>query len=121
MVLLVMVFAGVNGQAFQWAKGIGATENDWVFSMEIDKKGNVYTTGSFTYTLDFDPGPGVYNMTSNGQGDAFISKLDSNGNIIWYEHKQNGEIVKHYRDPESTKFQRFSTKFVSYFPIECMM
>ena len=52
---------------------------------------------------------------------AYQLKLDSNGNIVWYEHKQNGEIVKHYRDPESTKFQRFSTKFVSYFPIEWMM
>ncbi len=52
---------------------------------------------------------------------AYQLKLDSNGNIVWYEHKQNGEVVEHHHDPESTRFQRFTMHFVSYFPVEWMM
>lgn len=52
---------------------------------------------------------------------AYQLKLDTDGNIIWYEHKENGEIIKHHHDPESTKFQRFTMNFVSYFPVEWMM
>lgn len=52
---------------------------------------------------------------------AYQLKLDENGNIVWYEHQSNGEVIKHHHDPESTKFQRFSMNFVSYFPVEWMM
>ena len=52
---------------------------------------------------------------------AYQLKLDSQGNIIWYEYKENGEIVKHHHDPESTLFQRFIMNIISYFPIEWMM
>lgn len=52
---------------------------------------------------------------------AYKLKLDEKGNIVWYEHKENGEIVEHHHDPESTKFQRFTMKLVSYLPIEWMM
>ncbi|ENX41503.1 phospholipase D family protein [Acinetobacter sp. NIPH 2100] len=52
---------------------------------------------------------------------AYKLKLDKKGNIVWYEHKENGEIVEHHHDPESTKFQRFTMKLVSYLPIEWMM
>jgi len=52
---------------------------------------------------------------------AYQLKLDENGNIVWYEHKSDGEVIKHDHDPESTKFQRFTMHFVSYFPVEWMM
>src|SRR5204863_6183517 len=43
--------------------------------------GNVYTTGGFARTADFDPTSGTYNLTSTGttkstsRTDVFVSKL----------------------------------------------
>jgi|GEM_PF-760725 len=51
----------------------------------VDHSGNVYTVGSFEETVDFDPGPGVVNVTgvSDNYNDIFIRKLDANGNFLW--------------------------------------
>lgn len=68
-----------------WAKQMGGpgTDNDNGQSIAIDKFGNVYTAGVFNGTVDFDPGNGIYNLTSSGVGDLFISKLSASGNFIW--------------------------------------
>ena len=68
---------------FIWAKNIGATNLNYGFSILTDVGGNVYTTGFFDGTADFDPGIGVFNLISTGGLDSFISKLDANGNFIW--------------------------------------
>jgi gliding motility-associated-like protein len=52
-------------------------------SMKLDASNNLYATGSFSGTIDFDPGPSVFNMTSAGSSDAFIVKLSSTGSFIW--------------------------------------
>ncbi|MBP7809762.1 MAG: T9SS type A sorting domain-containing protein [Bacteroidia bacterium] len=69
-----------------WAKQIGNLNGEIGYDLEADDLGNVYTTGYFEGTVDFDPGPGAYNLSSTGGGntpDIFISKLDSNGNFVW--------------------------------------
>ena len=71
-----------NGN-FIWAKSMGSTEYDAGFSVTTDASGNVYTTGRFQNIVDFDPGPGTFNLTSNGDHDIFIQKLDPNGNLLW--------------------------------------
>ncbi len=75
----------INGQSptFQWAKTFGGLLNDEGNSITVDPLGNVYTTGYFISTVDFDPGPGIFNLTSTGARDVFISKLDAGGNFIW--------------------------------------
>lgn len=45
--------------------------------------GDVYVTGYFWGTADFDPGPGVFNLTSAGNGDIFVLKLDGSGSFVW--------------------------------------
>ena len=68
---------------FVWAKSLGGTGYDVSYGIALDSGGNVYTTGSFSGTVDFDPGAGTFNLTSAGTGDIFVSKLDSNGNFVW--------------------------------------
>ena len=66
-----------------WAKSMGGTGDDYGMSITTDALGNVYTTGNFRDTVDFDPGVGVLNLTSAGLYDMFIQKLDPNGNLLW--------------------------------------
>ncbi|MBL4707762.1 MAG: SBBP repeat-containing protein, partial [Flavobacteriales bacterium] len=68
-----------------WVKQIGSNTYWHCESKSVttDINGNVYTTGSFSGTLDFNPGLGVSNLTSVGGNDVFIQKLDVNGNFLW--------------------------------------
>ncbi|MEN8956604.1 MAG: SBBP repeat-containing protein, partial [Flavobacteriales bacterium] len=66
-----------------WAKSFGGTSSDYGTSISVDGSGNAYTTGSFSGTVDFDPGSGVSNLTSNGSSDIFIQKLNASGNLVW--------------------------------------
>ncbi len=69
---------------FVWAKRMGGTENDIGNDIALDGAGNVYTTGQFVGTVDFDPGPGTFNLTATaGSRNVFVSKLDANGNFVW--------------------------------------
>ncbi|MBI3987840.1 MAG: hypothetical protein HY343_13020 [Lentisphaerae bacterium] len=72
---------------FVWAKAIGGTSDETAYSVEVDAAGNIYATGSFKATVDFDPGPGIYNLSSAGQ-DVFVSKLDASGNLVWAKSMQ---------------------------------
>ncbi len=71
-----------NGD-FIWAKQLGGTSHDGGYSIASDVFGNIYTTGYFRDTSDFDPGPDIFDLNSKGGKDIFISKLDSDGNFVW--------------------------------------
>lgn len=71
---------------FLWAVVLGGTGEDQAHGVAVDSTGNVYVVGFFSGTADFDPGPGIYPLTSLGLGDVFISKLDSNGDLVWAAH-----------------------------------
>ncbi|MBS4065692.1 MAG: T9SS type A sorting domain-containing protein [Chitinophagaceae bacterium] len=81
----LMVPGAINAQSptLQWAKKMGSTSNEEGRSVAVDASGNIYTTGTFSGTVDFNPGPGTYNLTSGGYSDAFITKLDASGNFVW--------------------------------------
>lgn len=72
----------VNGNLV-WVKTFGGTGDDIVNGFSIDVNDNVYLTGYFMDTVDFDPGPGIDDHISNGNHDMFVLKLGSNGNFIW--------------------------------------
>lgn len=82
----------INSQGlFSWARGFGSTGRDLGYSVAVDGLGNVYSTGTFSGTADFDPGPGTYTLATKGDYDVFISKLDMSGNFVWA--KQIGGIT----------------------------
>ncbi|MCX6291693.1 MAG: PKD domain-containing protein [Bacteroidetes bacterium] len=77
-----MVFS--QAPAFDWAKRIGGTSNDNGNAIALDVSGNLYITGLFQGTVDFDPdSTGTYFLTSGGSFSVFISKFDSLGHFIW--------------------------------------
>ncbi|MBL4754534.1 MAG: T9SS type A sorting domain-containing protein [Flavobacteriales bacterium] len=66
-----------------WAKSMGGPIIDHGNCIVVDDSGNVYVTGYFGDTADFDPGPGTHNLISSGFDDIFILKLDPNGSLLW--------------------------------------
>ena len=81
--LSVIIIANAQAPALQWAKQIGGpSANTGGRSVAVDVAGNVYTTGNFSGTVDFDPGAGVVNFTA-ANVDIFVSKIDAAGNFVW--------------------------------------
>ena len=68
---------------FVWAKQLGGQEREQNGAITVDDSGNVYSTGQFEGTVDFNPGNSTFNLTSAGQWDVYVSKLDSAGNFVW--------------------------------------
>lgn len=68
---------------YLWSKSMGSTGDDVCTGLAIDASGYVYTAGYFFSTVDFDPGAGTYNLTTNGVGDIFVSKVNASGNFVW--------------------------------------
>ncbi|MCX6270968.1 MAG: SBBP repeat-containing protein [Bacteroidetes bacterium] len=77
-----------------WVKQIGGPGIDEPFSVALDLSGNIYITGGFSDSVDFDPGPGVHLLTSAGDLDVFICKLDASGNLMWVKQFGNADADK---------------------------
>ena len=70
-----------SGQ-FIWAKQVSVEISGPIY-LALDHQNNVYLTAYVSRSSDMDPGPGVYNAPMIGPQDAFLLKLDSNGNFLW--------------------------------------
>ncbi len=69
-----------------WAKSMGGIQPDLGLEIAVDDSNNVYLTGTFHSTVDFDPDPDtahVANLVSKGIGDVFFAKYDPNGNYLF--------------------------------------
>jgi hypothetical protein len=72
-----------NG-SYYWVRTWGGVNSEEENGIAVDDLGNIYIVGSFADTVDFDPGPGMDERTSNGNGrDVFLNTLDSDGNFRW--------------------------------------
>ncbi|MBL0104130.1 MAG: T9SS type A sorting domain-containing protein [Bacteroidetes bacterium] len=73
--------------AFQWARSFGGSAFwDFAYSTNVDRFGNVYLTGGFAGSVDFDPGFANQIRTSVGGGvDCYLLKLDPGGNYRWVQ------------------------------------
>lgn len=73
---------------FVWANAIDVN-NGFVLSnsrsirLSIDSQENVYVTGDFIQTVDFDPGPGVFQLSANTGYANYLCKYASDGSFLW--------------------------------------
>ncbi len=88
MYLLKLDFNGDYIWDKQFLDPLNSGAFDKIQAIKVDASGNIYATGGFGGTLDFDPGAGTYNLstgsTSGTNGtEIFILKLDASGNFTW--------------------------------------
>jgi PKD repeat protein len=77
--LIITTSAFAQAPEWQWATQAGSTGFDNGKEIAIDVYGNSIVTGSFTETANF----GTYTLTSSGNSDIFVAKMDVNGNWLW--------------------------------------
>lgn len=77
--------------ALDWARQF-TTNNltNTALSIAADPWGNVLTTGFFSGTVDFDPGPGT--LTVLGDQDIFVHKMDPAGELLWVRTYGNAQL-----------------------------
>lgn len=82
---------------FSFASDFGGGEGDLIVSSGVaaDQDGNSYSTGQFLGTIDFDPGPGKAELTSNNV-DTYVTKLDPLGNLLWTTQFSGPERIFSY-------------------------
>lgn len=71
---------------FVFAKIMGGLEPDWAYALAVDNEGNVYGSGTFDGTADFDPGGGGHLVSSvgmRGSPDIYLVKFSSSGVLQW--------------------------------------
>jgi hypothetical protein len=72
---------------YVWTKVIQATDGSVGNGVTVDDSGNIFFTGDFTGTADFDPGPGVDSRIASGgnenMNDIFLTKINADGSYAW--------------------------------------
>ncbi len=78
-----------------WVRSWGGGDDISAHGLTLDQSGGIYITGSFTGTVDFDPGPDLRIETCSVEleilggsfslrdYDAFLSKFDGSGEFQW--------------------------------------
>lgn len=91
---------------FGWAVSFGGMGNDYGIQIGLDGSGNVYTSGTFVGSVDFDPGSGVFQLgSSQSVSEIFVQKM--------------GQTFTNVRHPEAFDFAAFPNPSTGRVMIEC--
>lgn len=69
--------------SYGWTRTFGGPAEDYGAGIATDSDGNVFVTGYYQGTADFDATGGTDNHTANGGADIFITKYNSDGSYGW--------------------------------------
>jgi hypothetical protein len=68
---------------FIWAKSYGGMSQEKPRTLGVDSNNNIFCSGIFHNSVDFDPGSSIYTLVSIGTWDTYLQKLDHQGNFVW--------------------------------------
>ena len=74
-----------NGRLI-WTRSFGGKNGETGSDIEVDLLGNIFVTGRFTDTVDFDPGLNTFSLFAQGGGgnsEAYVLKLKPDGTFSW--------------------------------------
>lgn len=85
LLISICLYFQINAQfiSIEALKRVGSSSIETVAHTLVDDAGNIYSTGYFYGTVDFDPGAGNYELESKGDVDVYVMKLGKNGDFIW--------------------------------------
>ena len=69
-----------NGK-FQWVSPFSGAGQVYAYSVALDGSGNVVVGGSYSGTIDFNPGRATTTLDPIGGG--YVTKLNSSGSLVW--------------------------------------
>lgn len=79
---------------FEWVTHIGGPGSDQILAISVDSHDNIVVAGTFEDSVDFDPGPGVFNLyAANNTSSTYILKLDPMGNFIWAKRFEGNSLA----------------------------
>ncbi|MBI4931607.1 MAG: T9SS type A sorting domain-containing protein [Bacteroidetes bacterium] len=81
----IFIASYTTAGVYNWAYRIGAANSDYGYGIAIDASNNIYVTGTFNGTMDFNPNGtgGAKNLTSNSSQDIFVASYTSAGVWRW--------------------------------------
>ena len=69
---------------FVWVKRLNLLSSTYeTIQVATDAGGNVFATGGFGSTVDFNPGIGEFTITPSSGNTIYVLKLDANGDFAW--------------------------------------
>ena len=109
LVALFVIFpAFLKAQELSFAWATASQTNDLFnigtgYDCEIDEEENVFSAGSFSGELDFDPSSANYLVSSIGSNDCYIQKQNASGDLLWVKTfgSNNGSAMAHSIDLDS--------------------
>ena len=101
-----------NGN-FIWANSFGGANAETCFDMVNDTLGNIFLTGMYSGTCDFDPSASTYTIVSQvASSDAFVLKLGNS--VIGVQEHNKDDYIAIYPNPNNGRVRVNSSMEGSY-------
>lgn len=86
-----------NGANLVYSTYLGNSGDEKGYGIDLDSSRNAFVTG-LTYSAAFSTTVGAYDTTYNGQGDAFVTRLNASGSALLYSTFLGGAELDEGRD-----------------------
>jgi hypothetical protein len=93
----------VSAQYIHWARTVGGPDYEFGVKTDVDDNGNVYTVGYSLGSIEINGK--VINPQPNGRGDAFITKHNANGDLLWVK-TFGGNDPTYYDQPQDVHLDK---------------